>query len=112
MNEIMYTIIEAIVSLSMVLIMRYFLPWCKLKLQSTMDEQLWEITQNVVKAIEQTAVKHGADKKEEALNCIMAFAGKKGIPVEKSQLEHLIETAVYVMNEESKVYTLEESKDE
>ena len=40
MNEIMFTILEAVVSLAIILVMRYLIPYLKIKLKSLIDETL------------------------------------------------------------------------
>lgn len=104
MNEVMFTILEAITILCIMLAMRYVLPFLRVKLQSIMDEELWKAICKEVKSVEQTikGSKLGAVRKDEVIARVTAWAISKGIPITQKQLENLIETAVWVMKNEKK----------
>ncbi|MBP3781765.1 MAG: phage holin [Butyrivibrio sp.] len=104
MNEIMFTILEAVVSLAIILVMRYLIPYLKIKLKSLIDETLWDAIVKAVKAAEQTikGSKQGVVKKEDVLVNVTAWAVKHGINITQEQLSRLIESAVWIMNNEDK----------
>ena len=104
MNDIMFTILQAILSLSIILIMRYVLPYLKVKLQSVCDAYLFNAIRDAVKSVEQTIVgeKMGQAKKEEVEWRIVKWANAHKIAITQEQLSDLIETAVWTMNNEDK----------
>lgn len=104
MNDVVFTILQAVLSLSIILIMRHVLPYLKLKLQSVCDEYLLNAIKEAVKSVEQTIIgeKMGKAKKEEVLCRITAWANEHNIPFTQKQLSDLIETAVWTMNNEDK----------
>ncbi len=104
MNDVMFTILQAILSLSIILIMRYVIPYLKVKLQSVCDAYLFNAIRDAVKSVEQTIVgeKMGKTKKEEVLYRITVWANEHNIPFTQKQVSDLIETAVWTMNNEDK----------
>lgn len=104
MNDITFTVLQAIVSLSIIIIMRYFIPWLKFKLTSTVDETVFNEIIKMVKSVEQSIKGSGLGKtkKEEVIVRITSWANQHGIAITQSQLSQLIETAVWIMNNEDK----------
>jgi hypothetical protein len=104
MNDVVFTILEAIIILVIMLTMRYLLPFLRVKLQSIMDEELWKAVCKEVKSVEQTikGSKLGAVRKDEVIARVTAWANSKGISITQKQLGNLIETAVWVMKNEKK----------
>lgn len=104
MNDVIFSILQIIVSLSVLVIMRYVVPYLRIKVQSVIDKELWEAIVKEVKSVEQTIVgsKQGIVKKEEVLLRMTAWANNHGIPITQEQLSQLIEAAVYIMNNEDK----------
>ena len=104
MSDIMFTILQAIIALSIILIMRYALPYLKLKLRALADDNIWDVIEKSVRSVEQTikGSKLGAVKKEEVIIRVTAYANQHGIPITQEQISQLIETAVFIMNNEGK----------
>lgn len=105
MNDVMFTILKAIISIATLLAMRYVLPYLRIKLQGKIDEELWKAILKEVKSVEQTITGSGQGfvKKEEVLVRVTAWANKHGISITQEQLSQLIESAVWIMNNEDKV---------
>ena len=104
MNDVTFTILQLIVSISMIIIMRYVIPYLKIKLTSVIDAEVWKQIKREVKSVEQTisGSKMGVVKKEEVLVRITAWANAHGINITQDQLSQLIESAVWIMNNEDK----------
>lgn len=105
MNEVMFAILQGIVGICIILCMRYLLPYLKYKLTSVIDVAVWNEVVSVVKAMEQTIKGSGKGvyKKEQVVLKVTAWLNKHGIDITQEQLSDLIESAVWVMNnEESK----------
>lgn len=104
MNDVMFTILEGIVAISIILIMRYAIPYLRIKLQSVIDITVWDAIVKEVKSVEQTMKGKGLGiaKKEEVIVRITAWANKHGIAITQEQISQLIETAVFIMNNEDK----------
>ena len=104
MSDVMFTVLEIIVSASMLIVMRYVVPYLKLWLTSKIDAEVWNQIVKEVKSVEQTIVgsKLGTVKKEEVLVRITAWANTHGIKITQKQLSDLIEAAVWVMKNEGK----------
>ena len=100
----MFTILEGIVAVSTILIMRYVIPFLRIKLQSVIDVVVWGAIVKEVKSVEQTMKGKGLGiaKKEEVIVRITAWANKHGIAITQEQISQLIETAVFIMNNEDK----------
>lgn len=98
MNDVLYTIIQIIVAGSTVLIMRYVLPYLKLKLSRLISDNLFEEILKAVKSVQQDPVfVLGKDKKDEVIVRITAWANNNGIRITQEQLSGLIEAAVFIM---------------
>lgn len=104
MNDVMFTVLEIIVSVSTLIVMRYVVPYLKLKLTSKIDAEVWEQIVKEVRSVEQTIIgeKLGSVKKEEVLVRITAWANNHNINITQKQLSDLIEAAVWVMKKEGK----------
>lgn len=102
MNEITFSILQIVVSVCMIIVMRYVIPYLKAKLQSVIDESLWNAIMREVKSVEQTITgsKMGAIKKEEVIQRIYGWANKHGIEITDEQISQLIEAAVFIMKNE------------
>lgn len=104
MNDYTFLILRGIISISIILVMRYVLPYLKYKLAQIIDETTWNAIVKEVKSVEQTIKGSGmgAVKKEEVISRITIWAIKHGIKITEEQLSQLIETAVWIMNNEDK----------
>lgn len=103
MNDVVFIMLEAIVSVSVILVMRYVIPYLKMKLQSSIDETVLIKVLEAVKSVEQDPAFQnflGREKKEEVICRIIAWANEHGINITYTQLSQLIETAVFTMKNE------------
>lgn len=104
MNEILFTVIEGIVVIMLMLLMRYAVPYLKYKVLALTDQTIWEAIIREVKSVEQTMTGsgQGSAKKEEVMSRIYLWAEKHGIRITRDQISQLIETAVFVLKNEVK----------
>lgn len=103
MNEILFEILKAVVMLVIVLLVRYAIPYVKLKVEDTKYAWLVKWVELSVKSAEQTIVgsKTGAEKKAIVTEFIKNLLMQKNISISDDQLNTLIESAVYIMNKET-----------
>ena len=104
MNDYTFLMLRGIVSISIILVMRYVMPYLKYKLTQIIDETTWNAIIKEVKSVEQTikGAGMGAAKKEEVIARITTWANEHNIKITEEQLSQLIETAVWIMNNEDK----------
>lgn len=103
MNEVLFTVLEGLVTISILLLMRVVLPYLKVKLQAVVDEEVFKEIIKAVKSVEQDSdFIHGADKKGEVITRITDWAIERGIKVNYEQVSQLVETAVWIMKNEGK----------
>lgn len=102
MQAIISSILEILVMFLALIIMRYAIPYCKMKLVGIIDETTWKIIKKEVRSVEQTIVgsNKGIIKKEEVAIRIASWAHKHGITITETQIFNLIEAAVYAMKYE------------
>lgn len=91
-NEILNNVLYIIMSLAIVAVTRYLVPYLKSRLEKDGQEQLIELIENLVKAAEQifTQAKSGEQKKQYVVKAL----AEKGISITEST-NALIESAVY-----------------
>lgn len=91
-NEILNNALYIVMSLAIVVVTRYLVPYLKARLTAAEQEGLIQLIENLVQAAEQlfTAEKSGEQKKEYVIN---ALAGE-GIAVTEP-INAMIESAVY-----------------
>ena len=101
MNEITFTILKIVISVSAALISAFVIPLLKEKLADIKYQRLLEMVEIAVKAAEQTiGAGNGSIKKEEVINFVTNWMLSHGIMITEEQLDQLIEAAVYAMNNE------------
>lgn len=103
MNEIVFEVLRSAVMLVIVLLVRYAIPYVKLKVEDTRYAWLVKWVELSVKSAEQTIVgnKTGAEKKAAVTEFIKNILYQKNITISDRQLDTLIESAVYIMNKEA-----------
>lgn len=103
MNEIVFEVLRAAVMLLIILLVRYAIPYVKLKAENTRYAWLVEWVDLSVRSAEQTIVgnKTGAEKKAIVTEFIKNLLMQKNISISDDQLNTLIESAVYIMNKET-----------
>ena len=99
MNEIIYEIIRAALVISIMVVVRYVVPFLKSKINGTDLEWIYAWAVKAVKAAEQTTTGDhmGSQKKQIVKEFLQDVAREKNVPITDEQLENLIESAVYVM---------------
>lgn len=101
MNEVLFTVLQCIVAISTILIMRYVLPYLRMKLNAVISAEVFDEILKQVKSVEQDKdFVFGALKKDEVIARILEWANNKGINITEKQISNLIETAVWVMKNE------------
>lgn len=102
MNDITFEILKLAVTVIMILITRYVIPWLQMKLKNEVDEATWVQVMRLVRSVEQVARSYdtGEDKKECVASGLKLWAKKNKIELSDTQIEDLIESAVFVMNNE------------
>ena len=94
-NEILNNALYIIMSLAIVVVTRYLVPYLKSRLEKDGQEQLIQLIENLVKAAEQifTQAKSGEQKKEYVVNAL----SEKGVLITES-VNAMIESAVYSLD--------------
>ena len=94
-NEILNYALYIIMSLAVVVVTRYLVPYLKARLTAAEQEGLIQLIENLVQAAEQlfTAEKSGEQKKEYVVNAL----SEKGVLITES-VNAMIESAVYSLD--------------
>lgn len=99
MNSILFEILKAVVILAVILLTRYAVPYLKQIIDNSKYEWVVKMVDVAVKAAEQTIKDGGKDKKTIVTEFIKSQLIQKNISISDEQLDNLIESAVYAMNE-------------
>lgn len=102
MNEIIYEVVRAVLVISIMVVVRYAVPYLKSKINGTELEWIYAWAVKAVKAAEQTTSgEHtGSVKKAIVKEFLQNVAKEKNLSITDEQLENLIESAVYAMKQE------------
>lgn len=103
MNDIIFSVLQIIVSIAVILITRYVIPYIRLKVTNIINETVFNEILKMVKSVEQDPdfiLSYGSDKKEEVIVRITEWVNAHGISISQKQISRLIETAVYTMKKE------------
>lgn len=94
-NEIMNNVIYIVMSLAIVIVTRYLVPYLKARLSAVNQEELIQLIENLVQAAEQlfTAEKSGEQKKAYVVDAL----AKDGVEITES-VNAMIESAVYSLD--------------
>lgn len=96
MNEVSFSILKIVVSVSVALITAFLIPYLKTKINRETQEQIAEVVSVAVKAAQQT-MQGGTVKKETVMDYATRWAALHNIKVTKEQIEQLLESAVFAM---------------
>ena len=99
MNDVLFEILKATVVLAVILITRYAVPYLKQIVENSKYEWVVKMVDVAVKAAEQTIKDGEKDKKTIVTEFIKSQLIQKNISISDEQLDNLIESAVYAMNE-------------
>lgn len=104
MNDLTFNILKIVVAIVAVLISAYIIPLLKEKVEDSKHERLLEAVEIAVRAAEQTikGSGQGAIKKEEVINLVTEWMLSHGVIITDTQLDQLIECAVYNLKMEAK----------
>lgn len=99
MNDILFEILKAVIILAVTLVIRFAVPYIRAKMDEANMAWLVEWVKTAVYAAEQTITESGAGEKRKqmVLQFLNEMIGKTGIKISESQLDNLIESAVYAM---------------
>ena len=98
MNDVTFAILKIVVSVCAALVTVYLIPYIKTLREDKRYAQALDIVQTAVRAAEQTCKDDtGEFKKSEVLSFVCQWLEKNGVKMEMSQLDRLIECAVYQM---------------
>lgn len=105
MNDILFQIIKATVIIAVMVCVRYFIPWAKTIINNSQYEWVANLVKGGVEAAEQTTSteKAGIEKKAIVTKFIKEQLTAKNISISDDQLNTLIESAVYALNQAKKV---------
>ena len=103
MNDITFEILKIIVSAVATLVGLYLIPYLHRKTKEIIDTDVAEMVAVAVRAAEQTYKKSGMGKQKKAdvIAFVSAWLKDKHIYITESQLDNLIESAVFSMNREA-----------
>jgi len=104
MTEYYGLIFEVIVTVVIVLIAKYAIPYVKALTENEKYSALMDIVAVAVNAAEQTIRESGQGKvkKAQVIAFVSSWLSDKGIEVTEDTLDRLIEAAVRAMNQETK----------
>lgn len=110
MDKIMLTIVEIVIIVAASLVTRYLIPNLIQTLRENKYNLAADIIETAVRAAEQiiTGRHRGEEKYELVLSTVTKIFEKYGIKLDETEIEHLIEAAVQVMNQ----YKWEEADEE
>ena len=93
MNELLFNVVCAMVSLAVGTIIRYLIPWIKEQIQGTKLEEVITWAYKFVQAAEQTII-GGAEKKAYVTEKLREILMAKNLSLSNSQIDALIEGIV------------------
>ena len=97
MNDVTFELLNIVISIAAALITLYLIPYLKSQTSTKQMDELVNMISIAVQAAEQT-VRGGKMKKAEVITFISGRMNNKGIKITDEQLDKLIESAVYSMN--------------
>lgn len=102
MNDIIYEVIRAVVVIAIMVVVRYAIPLLKTKAKNSNLEWLYDWAVYSVKAAEQTNTGTGLGslKKSIVKDFLLKLTKQYDVQITDSQIENLIESAVYAMKQE------------
>lgn len=100
MNDVLFEVLKFVIIISIMVIMRYVIPWIKDNTNLARNQFLTDIVTVAVKYAEQTITgkMKGVHKKAIVTEFIRGQLISKNISISDEQLNTLIESAVYALN--------------
>ena len=103
MSDIMLYLIKAVIVVSITIVMRYFIPWIREKIEASQYAWVAEWAATAVNAIQQTNWnKTGPERKAKVVELLKALLIKKNIAKSDAELDAIIEAAVWAMKQTKK----------
>ena len=103
MSDIMLYLIKAVIVVSITIVMRYFIPWIREKIEASQYAWVAEWAATAVNAIQQTNWnKTGSERKAKVVELLKALLIKKKIAISNAELDAIIEAAVWAMKQTKK----------
>lgn len=103
MSDIMLDLIKAVIVVSIIIVVRYFVPWIKEKIEASQYAWIAEWAATAVSAIQQTDWnKTGPERKAKVVELLKALLIKKNIAISDAELDAMIEAAVWAMKQAKK----------
>ena len=96
--EVLRAVIILAISFAVMFVVKYVIPMINEKVDVIQDERLKAFIREAVQCAEQT-LKTGAEKKEFVANLIIEWLKTRSRKSEEKEIDALIESAVYDMNE-------------
>ena len=99
----MMDLIKAVIVVSIIIVVRYFVPWFREKIEASQYAWLSEWVATAVNAIQQTDWnKTGPERKAKVMELLKALLIKKNISISDAELDAMIEAAVWAMKQAKK----------
>ena len=100
MNKILFDVLVGVMIICIILITRYLIPYIKRLIHDSQYAELLDIIEQSVDALEQTIKQSGMGKvkKAEVVKFVTNWLNEKEITISEEQLDKLIESAVFTMN--------------
>lgn len=103
MSDIMLYLIKAVIVVSITIVMWYFIPWIREKIEASQYAWVAEWAATAVNAIQQTNWnKTGPERKAKVVELLKALLIKKNIAISDAELDAIIEAAVWAMKQTKK----------
>lgn len=103
MSDIMLYLIKTVIVVSITIVMRYFIPWIREKIEASQYAWVAEWAATAVNAIQQTNWnKTGSERKAKVVELLKALLIKKNIAISDAELDAIIEAAVWAMKQTKK----------
>lgn len=96
MNDVLFEVLKAVIIISIMVVLRYGIPYLKQLVDNTKYSQLDDWVGKAVLMAQQTIIGNET-KKEIVTNFIKKLLIQKNISISEEQLNTLIESAVYAM---------------
>ena len=105
MNEVLFEVLKAVIIISIMIFTRYLIPWIKENTELAKNQTVMSLITAAVQYAEQTIRPEpgsGAEKKAIVTEFLKEQLAAKNISITDEQLNALVESAVYAMNEAKK----------
>ena len=102
MNDIIFEVLKCVIIVAIMAVTGYLMPWLKNNTELAKNQILSDMILAAVQYAEQTVNGAGKEKKALVTDYLKTQLKAKGINITDEQLNALIESAVYALNEAKK----------